>query len=55
MWVITLTWVATGLPPQTTIRSALAISRGSGPTNRPVPAIQPASAEAVQIVFLWRE
>ena len=55
MCVITLTWVDTGLPPHTTIRSAFAISRGSGPTNRPVPAIQPASAEPVQIVFFWRE
>ena len=55
MWVITWACVATGFPPQTTIRSALAISRESGPTKRPVPAIQPASAEAVQMVRFCRE
>ena len=52
MWVITLTWVFTGLPPQITIRSDFAISRGSGPVMRPTPAVQPASHTAVQIVVL---
>ncbi len=33
-WVITLTCVATGLPPHMTIRSLSAISRGSGPRIR---------------------
>jgi hypothetical protein len=55
MWVITLTWVFTGLPPHITIRSASAISRGSGPAIRPTPAIQPASQMRVQIVFACRE
>ena len=49
--VITLTWVATGLPPQTTIRSDFAISRGSAPRLTPLPASQPASASATQMVF----
>ena len=45
-WVITLTWVETGLPPQTTIRSDLAISRASTPRLAPTPASQPASVSA---------
>ena len=47
MWVITLTWVETGLPPQTTIRSDLAISRPSTPRLTPTPASQPASDKHV--------
>jgi len=50
MWVMTLTWVATGLPPQTTIRSLSSISRESTPRMTPTPAIQPASESATQIV-----
>ncbi|MEI9983574.1 MAG: hypothetical protein WDN69_10450 [Aliidongia sp.] len=37
MWVIRLTWVETGLPPQTTIRSLSAISRLSTPRFTPDP------------------
>jgi hypothetical protein len=55
MCVITLTCVATGLPPHITMRSERAISRGSGPTKRPTPAIQPASQIEVQIVLACRE
>src|SRR5436190_230639 len=39
-WVITLTWVLTALVPQMMTRSDFAISRGSGPARRPVPAQQ---------------
>ena len=55
MWFITLTWVETGLPPHTTIRSDCAISRPSTPRLTPVPTIQPASVSALQIVECWRE
>jgi hypothetical protein len=50
MWVMALTWVETGLPPHTTIRSDCAISRGSGPKSLPTPARQPDSAGVMQIV-----
>ena len=52
---ITLTWVETGLPPQLTIKSDLAISRPSMPRFGPTPASQPASVSALQIVECWRE
>ncbi len=55
IWVITLTWVDTGLPPQTTIRSDLAISRPSTPRKAPTPASQPAPDSALQIVRSSRE
>ena len=48
--VITLTCVATALVPQMTTQSAFAISRGSGPARRPVPAIKPGQARLMQIV-----
>jgi hypothetical protein len=48
-WVITLTCVLTGLVPQITTRSDLAISRGSGPASLPVPAMKPVQASVVQI------
>ena len=54
-WVMTLTWVETGLPPHTTIRSDFAISRGSTPRLAPTPACQPVSGSDVQIVIFWRE
>ncbi len=53
--VMTLTWVATGLPPHTTIRSLSAISRESTPRMTPPPACQPASDSETQIVLFWRE
>ena len=53
--LITLTWVDTGLPPQTTIRSDLAISRASAPRFAPTPASQPASVSATQIVEFCRD
>ena len=46
--------VETGLPPQDTIRSDSAISRGSGPMSLPTPAFQPDSAGVTQIVVCWR-
>src|SRR5215831_1455528 len=49
MWVIKFTWVETGLPPQITIRSDLAISRPSTPRLTPTPASQPASDSILQI------
>ena len=55
MWLMTLTWVEAGLPPQEMIRSASAISRGSGPIKLPAAAFQPESASAVQIVSSWPE
>ena len=54
-WVITLTWVETGLPPQMTIRSDLAISRPSTPRLAPTPASQPASDNMLQIDKCSRE
>ena len=39
---MTLTWVFTALVPQITTRSDFAISRGSRPAMRPVPAANPA-------------
>ena len=53
--VITLTWVFTGLPPQTTIRSDSAISRASGPRRVPQAAFQPVATSLVQIVEFCRE
>ena len=47
--VITLTCVLTGLVPQITTRSDLAISRGSAPASLPVPAMKPVQASVVQI------
>ena len=47
--VITLTWVLTGLVPQMTTKSDLAISRGSGPASFPVPAMYPVQASVVQM------
>ena len=54
-WVMTLTWVETGLPPHITIRSDCAISRGSTPRLIPAPAFQPISGSVVQIVIFCRE
>ena len=53
--VITLTCVATAFVPQMTTQSLLAISRGSGPAMRPVPARNPGQARLTQMVPLWRE
>ena len=45
-WVMTLTWVLTGLPPQITTRSECSsTSRTSAPRFIAVPAIQPVSDE----------
>jgi hypothetical protein len=49
-WVITLICVLTALVPQITTRSDFAISRGSGPASRPVPAMKPDHAGLTQIV-----
>ena len=49
-WVITLTWVLAALVPQMMTRSDFAISRGSAPASRPVPAMNPFQARVVQIV-----
>ncbi len=50
-WLITLTWVFTGLPPQITTRSECSpISRRSTPRLAPTPAAQPVSARVTQIV-----
>jgi len=54
-WVITLTWVETGLPPHMMIRSDFAISRGSVPLMSPNPASQPALTTVVQMFGSWRE
>jgi hypothetical protein len=50
MWLITLTWVDTGLPPHTTIKSLSAISRASTPRLAPAPTFQPASGNVMQKV-----
>ena len=49
-WVITLTWVLAAFVPQMITRSDFAISRGSAPARRPVPAMNPFQARVVQIV-----
>ena len=54
--VITLIWVLTGLPPQITTRSECSsTSRMSVPRLKPVPATQPVSDSATQIVENQRE
>ena len=47
---MTLTWVETGFPPQTTTSSARCMSRASLPRLVPVPAAQPASDSVTQNV-----
>ncbi len=54
-WVMTLTWVETGLVPQAMMRSLSAISRASTPRMMPTPAIQPESDKATQMVLFCRE
>jgi hypothetical protein len=54
-WVITLTWVATAFVPQMTTQSDFAISLGSAPMSRPVPATYPGQAIPTQIVPWKRE
>ena len=54
MCVITLTCVFTTLVPQTTIRSASAISSGLTPRLAPAPASQPESDSVEQKVECWR-
>ena len=55
-WVMTLTWVFTGLPPQITTRSECSsISRTSAPRLAPTPAIQPVSESVTQMVENQRE
>ena len=49
-WVITLTWVFTGLVPQITTRSDTPISRGSTPAILPVPMAKPMRATLAQMV-----
>jgi hypothetical protein len=50
-WVMTLTWVLTGLPPQiTTSSECSSISRTSAPRLAPTPAIQPVSDSVTQMV-----
>ena len=53
--VMTLTWVLTGLVPQITTRSDLAISRGSAPASLAVPAMKPVHASVVQKVAYMPE
>ena len=56
MWVIRLTWVWTGLVPQTTTRSECsAISVAGTPQRLPWPALKPVSESMTQIVLLKRE
>ena len=52
-WVITFTWVLAALVPQMITRSDFAISRGSAPARRPVPAMNPFHARVVQMVECW--
>ena len=56
MWVIRLTWVWTGLVPQTTTRSECSpISVAGTPQRFPWPARKPVSESLTQIVLMKRE
>jgi hypothetical protein len=55
-WVMTLTCVCTGLPPQMTTRSECSpTSRRSTPRLAPMPATQPLSESVTQMVENQRE